>query len=277
MAEESTQTQTSQTDPNAGTGDPPETPARPEHVPEKFWDAEKGAVRVDDVLGAYSKLEGERGKQWDDLKPQVKAEIEGEMFANRPGSPDDYKPVLPDDSNIVLLDEAPGEDFEPEEGKTYMVMKADDPLWQTAREVFHQAGKSNDEFSEAVGLFAQSMAERTPTAQEREDARNKEIEETLGEHGQARVDHVLNALNSTLGEDHRAAIDALPVASVPALEALLEKAGQPRFAAPASGQAAEHLTEEQLRAIQAEPDYWDNPEKQKKVREGWQRLYPGKK
>lgn len=31
---------------------------RPEHIPEKFWDAEKGTVRVDDLVKSYSELEG---------------------------------------------------------------------------------------------------------------------------------------------------------------------------------------------------------------------------
>jgi hypothetical protein len=32
-------------------------PVRPEHIPEKFWDAEKGTVRVDDLVKSYSELE----------------------------------------------------------------------------------------------------------------------------------------------------------------------------------------------------------------------------
>lgn len=33
--------------------------ARPEHIPEKFWNADKGEARIDDIAKAYSKLEGE--------------------------------------------------------------------------------------------------------------------------------------------------------------------------------------------------------------------------
>lgn len=38
-------------------GAAPETSARPEDVPEKFWDAEAGAVRVDALLKSYRELE----------------------------------------------------------------------------------------------------------------------------------------------------------------------------------------------------------------------------
>ncbi|SFZ81671.1 hypothetical protein SAMN02983003_0626 [Devosia enhydra] len=34
-----------------------EKPARPENVPEKFWDAEKGVVRTDELLKSYTELE----------------------------------------------------------------------------------------------------------------------------------------------------------------------------------------------------------------------------
>lgn len=35
----------------------PTTPQRPEHVPEKFWDAEKGTVKVDELAKGYGELE----------------------------------------------------------------------------------------------------------------------------------------------------------------------------------------------------------------------------
>jgi hypothetical protein len=36
-------------------------PARPEHIPEKFWDADKGEVRVEDLAKSYKELEGKLG------------------------------------------------------------------------------------------------------------------------------------------------------------------------------------------------------------------------
>jgi len=41
---------------------PPTPPQRPAHVPEKFWDAEKGQVRVDDLLKSYGELERGRSQ-----------------------------------------------------------------------------------------------------------------------------------------------------------------------------------------------------------------------
>lgn len=36
------------------------TPQRPDHIPEKFWDSEKGEVRVDDLAQSYGELEKTR-------------------------------------------------------------------------------------------------------------------------------------------------------------------------------------------------------------------------
>lgn len=43
-------------------GTPADKPQRPEGVPEKFWDAEKGEVRVDDLVKSYTELEKARAK-----------------------------------------------------------------------------------------------------------------------------------------------------------------------------------------------------------------------
>lgn len=40
----------------------PAKPARPEHIPEKFWDADKGQVKVDELAKSYGELEKGRGK-----------------------------------------------------------------------------------------------------------------------------------------------------------------------------------------------------------------------
>jgi hypothetical protein len=39
-----------------------EVPTRPEHIPEKFWDAEKGEVRVEALAKSYAELEKAKGK-----------------------------------------------------------------------------------------------------------------------------------------------------------------------------------------------------------------------
>jgi hypothetical protein len=52
---------------SGGTTETPavETPNRPEHIPEKFWDAETGTVRIDDLAKSYAELE-KTGKKPDE-------------------------------------------------------------------------------------------------------------------------------------------------------------------------------------------------------------------
>jgi hypothetical protein len=53
-------------------GDPPAAAVRPDHIPEKFWDAEKGEVRVDELAKSYGELERGRGVKTDPAtKPQI--------------------------------------------------------------------------------------------------------------------------------------------------------------------------------------------------------------
>lgn len=45
----------------ASTSEAPQVPTRPEHIPEKFWDAEKGEVRLEALAKSYAELEKTRG------------------------------------------------------------------------------------------------------------------------------------------------------------------------------------------------------------------------
>lgn len=55
----------------------PETPAKPErptHIPEKFWDAEKATIRVDDLAKSYAELEKMKGAPATEDKPAESAD-----------------------------------------------------------------------------------------------------------------------------------------------------------------------------------------------------------
>lgn len=63
---------------------------RPDHIPEKFWDSEKGEVRVDDLAKSYSELE--KGKS----KPKT------EMGDGKPADPPKAPEKAPDDGTFDL-------------------------------------------------------------------------------------------------------------------------------------------------------------------------------
>lgn len=49
------------TDTNTTSVSDPKITERPAHIPEKFWDAEKGAVKTDDIIKSYTELEKKLG------------------------------------------------------------------------------------------------------------------------------------------------------------------------------------------------------------------------
>lgn len=249
--------------------------ARPDYIPEKFWDAEAKAPRIEDLAKSYATLEAGRGK----LKETLTAEINAERFKARPEKPEGYKLGVPETlKNVVVLDKEPGADFAPEPGKTYFLAKADSPLMKSATALAHKYGVPQAEFSELVGALATELGQRAPTTEEIAAQRTEALK-PLGEHGEKRIEHVDNQLAALIGGDKAKALRDAPgtAAGIEAMEALLEKMGQAKFSPGVTG-GEPALTETELRAIVASDEYQreasaDGP-LHKKVREGYLRLNP---
>jgi len=131
-------------------------PERPEFIPEKFWDGEKGEVRLEGLAKSYGELEKNR------VNPdKLKEQWEEERLASRPDTSADY--ALPDD-----------ERFDAD-------ALAASPIVATFRDIAHQAGMNQDQFNEGLVKYAEVYQ-----AQLQEQA-TKEIE-ALGENAQTRLD-----------------------------------------------------------------------------------------
>jgi hypothetical protein len=59
---------------NSDAPPPPSGPQRPDNVPEKFWDAEKGTVNTEALLKSYTELEQKASKPADPPKPADSAD-----------------------------------------------------------------------------------------------------------------------------------------------------------------------------------------------------------
>ena len=87
--------------PQAAQPSPSPSPAeRPAHIPEKFWDAQTGTARVDDMAKAYGELEQKLGKPEQTQAPEAKTE--GDLGIQKPEEPQGF--VLTKDN--VLSPEA---------------------------------------------------------------------------------------------------------------------------------------------------------------------------
>lgn len=144
----------------AGTEPPKsEAPVRPEGLPDSYWDAEKNAVKTDDLVKRFNEL-------------STKDAADAVRKNSLPASADAYKVELP--KEFVMPS---GVEFKFDE-------KA--PELAQARAMAHAKGWTQQDFSEALGIFA---AAKIGEEAQINTARAAEVTK-LGATGPARVDAV---------------------------------------------------------------------------------------
>lgn len=245
-----------------------ETTERPEWLPEQYETPE--AFRT-----AHDELRAKLGSKTDTLKAEVTKELEATRLAKRPESPDKYEVKAPKD--VVILTKAPDKDFKPEEGKNYVTLDTEDPLFKWWQQTAHDLGLDNDGFNSGVKAFVENTVARDVKASEAVIAQQDELFKGLGEHAQARVNHLFRGLEARLGKEAADALDDayVSVGGIEALEKLLEMSGGPRFS-PEYAEVLASQDEASIRKLMGDPDYYNNPEKQKIVEDYFQRTETGK-
>tara|TARA_R100001082_G_C4355002_1_gene156409 strand:- start:652 stop:1437 length:786 start_codon:yes stop_codon:yes gene_type:complete len=235
-------------------------PSRPDFVPEKFWNAESGEVRLEDAFKSYSEIEKKGRQRGDKMREEIMAEIEAETTANRPETMDDYELVVPE-----FLQEQLGED------DTYE-FNQDDPLLHFWKETAHELGFGQEDFNKGVEAYVNAQMAMQPDL-EAEIAK-------LGENGQDRAAHVAQWAEKTFSpETYQALFNfAQSADSIVALEEVMGLANEPAFIPSNGGDGTQHLSLAQLKEMQKDRRYNDpahfDHEFVKKVTEGFERLYP---
>lgn len=237
----------------AGAGSAPPA-SRPDGVPEKFWDAEAKAVRVDQVLRSYNELESMLGRQKETIRNEVLTEFDQARKVGVPESPEGYA------FDVTKLEVPPHVKLNTAE---------DDPTMQWFRKTAHELGIKQSQFEKIVSGYLQTQVPLLP---------NPEVELTkLGENAQERlriIDH--NLLQRLPEENYHALMNEMTSAeSIRAIELLLSQSPPDGPAGFDAMSMTPGNTEEQLRALMDDPRYWrdHNPEFIKRVEEGWKRLY----
>lgn len=164
----STQTQSSQAGTTTDQGQQ-NKPARPEWLPEKFYDTEKNEVKGTDLRAHLDELA--TFKAADDSRR-----------ATLPATPEAYELKLP-------------ETFKAPEGID-VKLDANDPMYKTAREMAHAKGWSQSDFSDALGVVA---AMKAGEAAQYETAKTANLA-ALGTKGPERIDAVTRWLAANFGE-----------------------------------------------------------------------------
>lgn len=240
---------------------------RPEFIPEKFWDAEKKAPRVEQLAKSYVELEGRFGKRAEELEPEIRKKVETERFAKRPAKADDY--ALPDVTKF--------EDVKLPTGVSVNLIK-DHPLLGFWRNHAWQNGYTQEQFDAGIKDFIKAEV----TGLEGIDSQMNQL--GTGEEAKKRVQRVDAFISEHLEDDkdYAAMVDMLRTASqVAAFEKLMKKIGKEPDLTKWNGRQHKgvvntggDLTLAQLRELQNKPEYYrdHDPAIVKQVQEGYKKL-----
>ncbi len=228
----------------------PRDTRRPAEVPEKFWDAERRAIRVDALLKSYLELERRLSRRERPPGPGAAPEEVARWRAalGVPDAPDRYEINAPHD--LCCADEE-------------------------VNRRLHQAGFTNEQAQLVYDLAAERLLPliAEAAAEFEADRQRQALIAHFG--GEARYRAIAPQLRAW-GRAHLppAVLDALSTTAegVLALEQMMRR-GEP--ALPREGMAAHGPeSEAELRSMMRDPRYWRTrePEFVRRVTEGFQRL-----
>lgn len=229
------------------------TAKRPDFVPEKFWDPDKGEIRAEAAFGSYTELE----KKISTAGQEAVEAFKTEQFKERPAEASSYEVKLPEG----ILPE--GAQFKMDES---------DPLLGWFKQFAFDQGLSQEMFSTAVGEYVKADLAR--------GAMMKGQIDELGENGQERVDRIDMFLQRLLpNEDEYVALAEVinSPKAVMALEKIIDKRNEPDLFKGGDGGDGEGITREDLKEMMKDTRYWKtkDPEFIKKVQGHYAKLYPG--
>jgi hypothetical protein len=226
----------------------PTPPARPEGLPDAYWDADASAVRLPDLVRAHGELSA------------FKADADARL-AKRPAAADAYELRVPE--AVKLPD---GAEFR---------MDAASPLAKAARQFAYDAGLDQAGFDTLVEGYVEEQVRGYQAAGEALAAEMAK----LGEKAETRIGAVDAFLKSALTATQYEALKPVvsTAAAVEAVEALMKRGGGPAMPTAPAGGGADAVTEAALRRQMEDPRYWRDrdPDFVAKVAEGFRKLYPG--
>jgi len=200
-------------------------PARPDYIPEQFWDKEKGQPLIEQM-----------GKSWSDLRTKV-ARGEGKI----PDKPEGY--------TLPVLDGVPAD-----------LVKSDDPLWQAVRGEAHKAGVTDSQLQAVAKPYLDALAKHRGAApadaaaalEARKAALTEELHK-LGPNGKQMVNDIGGWIagmqaRGVFTEGQAKALKALGTADgILALAKIREAMGAPSI--PTDAMAADSMTEADARKM----------------------------
>ena len=144
------------------TTDAQEQPAsdKPEFVQDKFWNADRKEVNLENLASSYNALEKKLGSRTEDLSKQIRTDLEQERLGK---TPEEYKvnlPELPENVDVSVSD--------------------DMEIVQWWKDTAKKNGLSQDQFDEGVNAFVNNAMATLPDI-------NGEMEK-LGDNAKERIE-----------------------------------------------------------------------------------------
>lgn len=227
-----------------------ETTSRPEYVQEKFWNAEKGEVNIENLASSYNSLESKLGSRTEDLTKQIRADIENEKLQN---VPEEYKLNVPELDGNVSLD-----------------INNDMPIVQWWNQTAKSAGLSQEQYDEGVKAFIDNAIANLP---------NSDLEiQKLGDAGKERVEAAELWSKKHLSPESYNAISGF-AATAEGVKALEEVMKLTKDSNMPTTQTQVDVTADidDLKSMLKDPRYWDSsrrdPAYVKRVTELYEKAY----
>ncbi len=223
---------------------------RPDNVPEQFWDAEKGEIKIDALL----KSQADSRKAYEDLKKQ-----QGNKKGTTVEKAEDYVFENSDEVKAVLGHE----------------LEKDDPALGLFANIAHKLGLTQEQYQEGVATFLTGAKEFMPASISIEDEMKK-----LGENGDAVMKSVLNwgeqlKDNGLWSEDELEEIVIMgsTATGLSALNKLREHFGGEKVIPLNAGASGELPSKEELYKAVASKEYDEDPVYRKKIDDQFKQVF----
>ena len=207
---------------------------KPEFVQDKFWDADRKEVNLENLASSYNALEKKLGSRTEDLSKQIRTDLEQEKLQN---IPEEYKvnlPELPENVDVSVSD--------------------DMEIVQWWRDTAKKNGLSQQQFDEGVNAFVTNAVATLPDV-------NAEMEK-IGSNAKERLEAAELWSKKYLSPESYDAFSKLAataegVTAVQELMRLTKDTSMPTT--PTQVSVTPDLTD--LKSMMSDPRYWKDGER----------------
>ena len=207
---------------------------KPEYVQDKFWDADRKEVNLENLASSYNALEKKLGSRTEDLSKQIRTDLEQEKLQN---IPEEYKvnlPELPENVDVSVSD--------------------DMEIVQWWRDTAKKNGLSQQQFDEGVNAFVTNAVATLPDV-------NAEMEK-LGSNAKERLEAAELWSKKYLSPESYDAFSKLAATAegVTAVEELMKLTKDTSMpTTPTQVSVTPDLTD--LKSMMSDPRYWKDGER----------------